>query len=198
MSEPSFDTAVVFLLGYPGMGKRTVGGALASLIDAVLLDNARIHGILLEPFRWDGVSDIPGEIWERVTPIREALLGVIEDLAPASNSYVFTNALEDEPSSVEHYESIRSMARRRGSLFLAVNLDCDIDEQVSRIANPDRIALRKGADPPGYRWHRQNVTMFEPPVEDRFDIDTTSLTPAENASLIRDELVRRGFRPPPA
>lgn len=191
--EPGYETAIVFLLGYPGMGKRTVGGALARLIDGVLLDNARIHGVLLEPFRWDGVAPLPPEIWDRVTPIRNALLGVIEDLAPASNSYVFTNALEDEASSVAHYESIKSLAVRRGSLFLAVQLDCDIDEQVSRIDNPDRIALRKGADPPGYRWHRQNVKMFEPPPEDRFDIDTTVTSPERNAELIRDELVRRGF-----
>ena len=191
----TYDTAIVFLLGYPGMGKRTVGTALAALIDAVLLDNARIHGILLEPFRWDGVGPLPSEIWDRVKPIRDALLGVIEDLAPASNSYVFTNALEDEESSIGHYDSIKSLAARRGSLFLAVQLDCDIDVQVSRIDNPDRIALRKGADPPGYRWHRQNVKMFEPPADDRFDIDTTNTSPNDNAELIRAELVRRGFVP---
>lgn len=191
--EPNYDTTVVFLLGYPGTGKRTVGGALAKLVDAVLLDNSRIHGVLLEPFRWDGVAPLPPEIWDRVTPIRKALLGVIEDLAPASNSYVFTNALEDEESSVEHYDSIKSLAARRNSLFLAVQLDCDIEVQVSRIDNPDRIALRKGADPPGYRWHRQNVKLFEPPTEDRFDVDTTNTSPQENAELIRAELLRRGF-----
>ena len=194
--ERRYDTAVAFLLGYPGMGKRTVGSALATLIDAVLLDNARIHGVLLEPFRWDGVVPLPTEIWDRVTPIRQALFGVIEDLAPASNSYVFTNSLEDQESSAEHYNSIKSLATRRGSLYLAVQLDCDIDVQLSRIDNPDRIALRKGADPPGYRWHRQNVKLFEPPTEDRFDIDTTDTSPQENAELIRAELVRRGFAAP--
>src|SRR5438270_3612008 len=88
----SYNTAIVFLLGYPGMGKRTVGGALATLIDAVLLDNARIHGVLLEPFRWDGIAPLPADVCDRVTPIRQALLVVLEDLAPASHSYVFTNA----------------------------------------------------------------------------------------------------------
>lgn len=188
-----YPTCIVFMLGYPAMGKRTVGAALATLVDAVLLDNARIHGVLLEPFRWDGVALLPPEIWDRVTPIRHALLGVIEDLAPASNSYVFTNDLTDDESSAQQYDSIKSLAVRRGSLFLAVQLDCDIDVQVSRIDNPDRIALRKGADPPGYRWHRQNVNLFEPPAEDRFDIDTTNTSPQTNAELIRAELMRRGF-----
>jgi hypothetical protein len=180
------------------MGKRTVGGALATLIDAVLLDNARIHGVLLEPFRWDGVAPLPTEIWDRVRPIRHALFGVIEDLAPVSNSYVFTNAFEDEESSAEQYDSIKSLAACRGSLFLAVQLDCDIEVQVSRIDNTDRIALRKGADPPGYRWHRENIKLFQPPTEDRFDIDTTDTSPQENAELIRVELVRRGFAAPGA
>ena len=188
-----YRTCIVFMLGYPAMGKRTVGAALATLVDAVLLDNARIHGVLLEPFRWDGVALLPPEIWDRVTPIRQALIGVIEDLAPVSNSYVFTNDLTDDESSAEQYDSIKSLAVRRGSLFLAVQLDCDIDVQVGRIDNPDRIALRKGADPPGYRWHRKNVNRFEPPAEDRFDIDTTNTSPQENAELIRAELMRRGF-----
>lgn len=190
---PEYRTCIVFMLGYPAVGKRTVGAALATRVDAVLLDNARIHGVLLEPFRWDGVAPLPPEIWERVTPIRHALLGVIEDLAPASNSYVFTNDLTDDESSAQQYDSIKSLAVRRGSLFLAVQLDCDIDVQVSRIDNSDRIALRKGADPPGYRWHRQNVNLFKPPAEDRFDIDTTNTSPQENAELIRAELMRRGF-----
>jgi hypothetical protein len=190
-----YTTAMVFLLGYPAMGKRTVGGALARLIDAVLLDNARIYGVLLEPFRWDGVAPLPREVWERVAPIRQALLGVIEDLAPASNSYIFTDNLEDKPASADEYESIKMVAERRGSLFLAVQLQCDIDVQVGRISNPDRVALRKGADPVYYRSHREHVKLFEPPAGDRFDIDTTATTPAANAELIRAELLLRGFAP---
>lgn len=58
MVKRSYDTAIVFLLGYTGVGKRTVGGALAELLDGVLLDDARIHGVLLEPFRWDGVAPL--------------------------------------------------------------------------------------------------------------------------------------------
>src|SRR3954469_13079497 len=170
------------------MGKRTVGGALATLIDAVLLDNARIHGVLLEPFRWDGIAPLPPEIWDRVTPIRHALLGVIEDLAPASNSYVFTNALEDNASSAAHYDSIKTRAARRGSLVLAVQLDCDIDVQVSRIDTPDRIALRKGSDPEGYRGHRLATHLYQPPPAEVIQIDTTSTPPEENARHIQDEL----------
>ena len=190
---PTNQTCMVFLLGYPGMGKRTVGSHLAQLLDAVLVDNQLINRPLLELFRWDGKESIPTEIWERVVPIREAVLGTIEDLAPSTNSYVFTNVLEADDHGAEHYERIRSLAERRGSLFLAVQLTCDIDVQVSRIDNPDRIALRKGSDPEGYRWHRLNTTLFDPPAAQVMRIDTTTTSPRENAELVHVELVRRGL-----
>jgi ribosomal protein S18 acetylase RimI-like enzyme len=149
------ETCVVFLLGYPGVGKRTVGSHLAELLDGVLVDNQLINIPLLTLFKWDGKFLLPPEIWARVEPIREAVLGTIEDLAPSSNSYVFTNVLEDDEDGVSHYERIRLLAQRRRSLFLSVMLDCDVEEQVRRIDAPDRVARLKGSDPEGYRWHRR-------------------------------------------
>jgi hypothetical protein len=143
-SSGAFPTCVVYLLGYPGMGKRTVGGHLAGLVDGVLVDNALLNRPLLELFRWDGIQPLPPQIWEYAVPIRDAVLDAIEDLAPPSNSYVFTNVIEAGPTAATAYERVRSVAVRRGSLFLAVMLTCDIDVQVGRIANPDRVALRKG------------------------------------------------------
>jgi hypothetical protein len=191
----SFETAVVFLLGYPGMGKRTVGASLAELIDGVLVDNQLINRPLLELFRWDGKEPIPMEIWQRVVPIREAVLGTIEDLAPKTNSYVFTNVLTNDAESLGHYEHVRSLAQKRDSLFLAVMLECDIDVQVSRIDNPDRVALRKGSDPAGYRHHRLTTDLLQPPPTELLNIDTTTTPAAENAARIYRALVERGLQP---
>lgn len=196
-SDRRFDTCVVFMLGYPGMGKRTVGGELAKLLDGVLVDNALINRPVLELFQWDGIILLPPTIWTYAGRIRDAVIATIEELAPPTNSYVFTNVLEEGPDGAEGYERIRSLAARRRSLFLAVLLTCDIDVQVSRIANPDRVALRKGADPEGYRRHRLTSTLYQPPEAEVFSIDTTDTTPAENAQLILAELVRRGLTQPP-
>lgn len=72
------------------------------------------------------------------------MLGVIEDLAPPSNSYVFTDVIVDGPSAVQEYDRLRTTAHRCGSLFLSVMLTCDIDVQVGRIDNADRVALAAG------------------------------------------------------
>lgn len=171
------------------MGKRTVGEHLARLLDGVLVDNQLINRPLLALFRWDGKAPLPMEIWDRVAPIRDAVLGAIEDLAPPSNSYVFTNVLNDDAASQEHFDRVRSLADRRGSLFLSVMLTCDVDVQVSRIDNQDRVALMKGSDPEGYRWHRLNTTLFEPPAEVVIHIDTTETDPTTNAERIYESLI---------
>jgi hypothetical protein len=189
-----YETCIVFLLGYPGVGKRTVGTHLAELLDGVLVDNQLIHTPLLKLFRWDGKFPLPKDIWERTTPIREAVLKTIEEVAPKSNSYVFTNSMEDNEAAQEQYDSIRSLAERRGSLFMPVWVDCHVDEQVRRIDNPDRIALMKGSDPEGYRWHRHNVKQFQPPAEDAVQIDTTTIDAPTNAKFLYDALVARGLK----
>lgn len=196
-SSDGFKTCVVYMLGYPGMGKRTVGGHLAELLDGVLVDNALINRPLLELFRWDGIEPLPPQIWQYAVPIREAVLATIQDLAPLTNSYVFTNVIEEGPTAADEYDRVRSVAHRRGSLFLAVMLSCDIEAQVSRIDNPDRVALRKGADPEGYRGHRLTTTLYQPPAAEAFHIDTTEAPAVDNAERILAELTDRGFSPEP-
>lgn len=194
MDRVSADAAVVFMLGYPATGKRTIGGHVAQLLGGVLVDNALVNRPVLEVLQWDGVSPLPEGVWDRVAPIRDAVLGTIEDLAPPTTSFVVTNVLEDEPGAAPAYERIRSLAHRRGSLFLAVLVECDVDVQVSRIDTPDRVALRKGSDPEGYRGHRLSTRLFRPPAEDLFTVDSTTTTPADNASRIVGELRERGLR----
>ena len=93
----------MFLLGYPGVGKRTVGSHLSDLLDGVLVDNSLLSIPLLTLFKWDGKFPITMEIWERVGLV---LLGPIEDLAPKSNSYVFTNVLKDDEDGARQYDRL--------------------------------------------------------------------------------------------
>jgi hypothetical protein len=188
-----YQTCVVFLLGYPGVGKRTVGTHLAGLLDGVLVDNQLINLPLLTLFKWDGKFPIPMEIWDRVAPIRDAVLGTIEDLAPKTNNYVFTNVLKDDEDGASQYSELRSLAQRRGSLFLSVMLSCDVDEQVRRIDTPDRIARMKGSDPEGYRRHRQDTKLLQPPPEEVLHLDTTEIDARQNAETVYETLIGRGL-----
>jgi len=192
LSGQSFDSCIVFMLGYPGTGKRTVGEQLAQQLDGVLLHNALIYRPVLELFRWDGVQPLPPTVWDYVVPVRDAVVRAIEEIAPPTTSYVFTNVIEAGPDAEAAYDVVRSLAHRRGSLFLAVVVTCDLDEQVSRIDTPDRTAWRKGADPEGYRRYTLTTDLFQPPAAEVLTIDTSHTPPADNARWIVAELQRRG------
>ncbi len=194
--DGQYPTCMVLVLGYPGFGKRTIGTALAERLDAVLVDNQLINIPLLTLFRWDGKTPIPMQIWERVKPIRTAVYGTIEDLVPATTDFVFTNVLQDDEDGAMEYSTLRALAGRRGSLFLAVVLHCDEDEQLRRIDTPDRRARLKGSDPDGYRQHRHSVALFQPPPDEAIHLDTTHTSPEDNAQAIYDALVVRGLQRP--
>lgn len=185
-------SCVVLMLGPPATGKRTVGGRLAGLLGGVLVDNALVNRPLLELLQWDGVAPLPEGFWDRVAPVRDAVMRTIEDLAPRTTGYAFTNVVEEGPEAAAAVDRLRGLARRRGALFLPVMLHCDIDVQVARIANPDRVALQKGADPEGYRRFTPEVPLHEP--ADAVHLDTTSTPPAENAARLLTALQERGLR----
>ena len=182
---------IVYLLGYPAVGKRAVGTALAERLDGVLVDNQLINMPILALLRWDGKFLLPPGTLQRADPIREAVLRTIEEIAPPSMSYIFTNVLEDTPEGIEQYNRIRAVSQRRGSTFLAVMLTCDIDVQVSRIDSPDRRARFKGSDPEGYRHYTLTTKLFVPPADELLTLDTTVATPYQTAEAITTRLRAR-------
>ena len=74
-------------------------------------------------------------------------------------------------------------------------VDCEVDEQVRRIDNPNRLARLKGSDPDGYLHHGYSTKLFQSPPEEMVRSDTTNIAPKENAMRIYEVLLSRGLRP---
>jgi hypothetical protein len=55
------------------------------------------------------------------------------------------------------------------------------------------VALRKGSDPEGYRWHRLTTNLYKPPASEVIHLDTTEATPASNAQRIYQTLRDRDY-----
>jgi shikimate kinase len=186
---------VVLLLGYPGVGKRTVGYHLTQRLDGVLVDNALINLPVLTALKWDGKAPLPTDIWDRMKPIRAAVLSTITDLAPPTISYVFSTVLTDDVDGATQYDELRNLARRRGALFQAVMLACDPAEQARRIDTPDRRARLKGTDPEGHLLYSQQTALLQPAEAELLRLDTTSVTPQDTATKIYKALGEHGFQP---
>ena len=184
-------TCVVLLLGYPGVGKRTVGSHLADLLDGVLVDNQLYNLPIFTVLKSDGRGQVSRETWHRIRQVRDAVLETIEELAPQTISYVFTTVLEDDAGGASLYARFRSLAQRRGSLFLAVQVECDVSEEIKRVDAPDRVQRLKWSDAEAVERYRHETRLFHPPPGEVLYIDTTKIEPRDNAKIIFEALRSR-------
>ena len=177
---------IVYLLGYPGVGKYTVARALAAQTGAVVIDNQLVNNPILALF--NGALDLPAEVFTRTAPIRDAVFSALEEIAPPSMSYVFTNVIAETPEDVAIYDRLRDIAASRGSIFLPVMLTCARDVQLERVQAEERRARLKVSDPEWLDRFMASVPLHSP--EGVMTLDTTDATPEQNAVAIVERLRR--------
>ena len=189
MSSP---TSLVYLLGSPGVGKRTVAEALSVRTGSLVLDNHRINLPIMSLFNWDGSERLPPEVWGYVNQIRSAVLDALADIAPSEASYVLTNALEVGYEA--WFERIERIARARGSVFVPVLLECELEEQLRRVTSEDRVERLKLCDPEYAREFIAGTEFFRPTGPDALVVDTTHRSPDDTAALIGEHVNRIAAR----
>ena len=188
MQETSPPTSLVYLLGSPGVGKRTVAEALSTRTAAIVLDNHRINLPIMSLFNWDGSELLPPEVWGYVGTIRSAVLDALAEIAPRDRSYVLTNALEVGYEA--WFERIKGIARTRGSVFVPVLLECELEEQLRRVASQDRVVRLKLSDPERAREFIAATNFFRPIGPHALVVDTTHRSPEDTAALIAEHVDR--------
>jgi len=186
MTGSAAPTSLVYLLGSPGVGKRTVAESLSRLTGAIVLDNHKINLPIMSLFDWDGSERLPTEVWGYVETIRSAVLDALADIAPREASYVLTNALEVGYES--WFDRIEGVARTRGSVFLPVLLECELEEQLRRVASEDRVVRLKLSDPEQAREFIAGTEFYRPTGPDALVLDTTRRSPDETAASIAERL----------
>ena len=188
MQRTSAPTSLVYLLGSPGVGKRTVAEALSARTGAIVLDNHRINLPIMSLFNWDGRERLPPEVWGYVDAIRSTVLDALSEIAPRDASYVLTNALE--VGFEAWFDRIEGIAHARGSVFVPVLLECDLEEQMRRVASEDRVARLKLSDPDRAREFIAGTEFFRPTGPDALVLDTTHRSPDGTAAAITEHVDR--------
>ncbi len=108
------------------------------------------------------------------------------EIAPRDRSYVLTNALEVGYEA--WFERIEAIARARGSVFVPVLLECELEEQLRRVASEDRVVRRKLSDPERAREFIAGTQFFRPTGAAALVVDTTHRRPDDTAALIDDHV----------
>jgi predicted kinase len=175
---------IVYLIGYPGVGKLTVAKALCQLTGAKLVDNHMANNPIFSIIGVDGKTRIPEEAWDRVKAVRDVLFDTILHVAPLAFSYVLTNVLVNDDGDRALFEQVRDLAAQRASLFVPVVLHCEKREHLKRITAPGRAENYKDAQP-----RSLEKLMAEQPLLPIIDphllaLDTTSLSPQDAANAI--------------
>ncbi|WDZ77395.1 AAA family ATPase [Ensifer adhaerens] len=174
---------VVHINGWPGSGKLTIARHLAERLGARLADN---HTLIN-----------PAEaLFERGNPLYRSLRAAIRESvfehlvkASAEQSFVFTDALSDDAADARAFQDCAELARRRGARFVAVVMDCDVEENLKRLTRAGRSKQHKLTDPAILLDLRAKHRLLRGNGDAVIEIDVTRLGANEAADLIADGIL---------
>lgn len=175
---------LIFLNGFPGTGKLTVGQALMDKLGGRLLDVHTQMNIAyaLTDFKSPAFYDTVRSVWD-IADKRIAEL-------PKDVPVILTDALrEGSDWSKEAWTRIERLAEDRGPLFV-VHLHCDPDENARRIGSAGREAMRKSRKRAlALQYHEDGRILIGDDADKVMKLDTTELTAEECAEAIADWVV---------
>lgn len=187
--------ALIYLLGYPGVGKYTIGKEVARLTGARLVDNHLVNNPVFMVLGADGLTPIPPRAWELVSVIRETVLQAMAELAEREASFILTNVVADVPEDVAIFERIQGIAEERESLFVPVLLSCTLQEHRRRMVSPARRDRMKWVDGEALEDFVTRMTMYLPPHPNTLQVAVDDLEPGDAARTIVAHVERRRSAP---
>ena len=169
---------VIYLIGFPGVGKLTVAKQLSTRINARIVDNQLINNPIFQLITIDDTAPIPEMAWVRIGQIREVVFSAVEELPAPDLNLIFTNALIlGDPEDMSIYKRIEQVARKRNSLLVPVRLLCDVDELCKRVTSKERAEKFKLTSAETIKNKVANEMVFEPEHPHTQTIDVTHSTP---------------------
>lgn len=169
---------IIHINGMPGVGKFTVAKLLAEKLNARLIDNHLLIDLVLT-------------ICERgsakyISMLKKLMDVVLEQIAENPNqTFIFTNALAAEfAEDKERFDQIRCFAEKHEIPFVQILLNCDLGENKKRIVSENREAKGKLIDADELE-KLQKYTIYHPPTEFSFEIDSTNLS----AKIVAEKII---------
>ncbi len=175
---------IVVLNGYPGVGKLTVGRALIERIGGRLLDVHSVYNVAfaLTEFK----SPEFRSTVEKVEAIGHDLIRALPEDVPIVLTHVLTDDTSDWGQT--EWDRLQELGRLRPP-FCVVHLSCTLDENIKRIGDPGRNAMRKLRDEATARRNQDQARPLTSRGADHLlKLDTTGLTAADAADRIAEWL----------
>lgn len=178
---------LIYLFGYPGVGKNTVANEIEKRSDYIAVQNHLISNAFRHL-----VAKCPAEEYAVLEPLvkhhtMKAWLNFLEfvDTAMPRQGLVFTSVLyQNDPDRVDYAHFIRDWAQQRKRAFIPVRLTCSHDEMLRRLQSAKRSPEYKLTDPAVLEKIIARYRLWEPQDDTFLDLDTTALNAEDTAQTI--------------
>lgn len=181
----SYDSTMIYLLGYPGTGKYTIGKEICRLDTHFrLIDNHLINNPIFSIIYADGVTPLPVNVWENVEKIWLAVLDTMVNVSPPDFSFVLTNVLFDVDGDKAWFEKMADVAAAKNAKFVPVLLRIDVDEHEQRIVQPDRKLRMKETDPNSPKRYALLDNIYVPDHPNLLTLDVSKINAEDAAKTI--------------
>jgi hypothetical protein len=170
---------LVHINSYPGVGKFTIGRALADQIGGKLLDNHTIYNIAfaLTEFRSPAFYDT-------VRAARDLAFQRVLELPP-THPVILTNWYsQGSPWGEENWDKVIDLARQRPSQLAVVVLGCSPEENARRIQSAGRDAMRKPRTTALVEDNRNGRPLIDRGGDKTLHLDVTGMDADEAARTI--------------
>ena len=169
---------IIHLNGWPGVGKFTIGSALAAAMPARLIHNHLLHDVAIN---CTGLND--QQRWPLYDAVRELAYSALAE-RPKSEKFIMTNGLcVHRVREVIACNHVVDLAIKRHVPLVPVVLEADLEENMRRVQSADRVG-RKLSDPTILRSMSRSDVIQRPKVPELLVLDVTLLTAAEAAKAI--------------
>lgn len=178
------ENTMIYLIGFPGTGKYTIAKEICAQEDVKLVDNHLINNPVFSLIERDGKTPLPQTVWDSVDKVRRVVFETMAYISPAHFNFVLTNVLFETPEDHRLYDNVQKLAVHRGAEFVPVFLEIEMEENMRRIASPERKLHMKQLHPETARSSREENALIQIAHPNRLDLDVTAIQPDEAAHLI--------------
>lgn len=179
----AFKSCILYLIGFPGVGKLTIAREIIKLIPFRLVDNHAINNPIFNLHRIDGKTPFPDFVWDDVHKIRNIVIDSAKK-APDMFNFILTNALIDTPEDKKLFEQVEALAETRNACMVPVILTCSIEENARRIISEDRERNMKETNAQSPALYNEKYRLLPITHKNTLSIDVSDTPAPISAEMI--------------